>query len=273
MHCTGWRCHSQRRIIRLCLQCRSHNDRAADFERLTAVTAEILEIASPATLLVVLGLIGIHLERAFKVGEGPFTRSRFGMAFFWSGHFQLAVGLVLVLGAQIFGNWLHPFGFRLPYTSLHATPSPICGELRWLGLALVAAGTYAYAWSDLVVRKKGIFLHIAAFMLLWAEILVVQILDLHVSIDAVITILAVTSLLSHVRSLHCRTRTSLLDHCLASGCCWEYCPSDRNFVFVDHFGFRAVWIEQRHAGRSWAMLLTAFASREALINVDQHHCH
>ena len=29
------------------------------------------EIASPATLLVILGLLGIHLERAFAVGDGP----------------------------------------------------------------------------------------------------------------------------------------------------------------------------------------------------------
>ncbi len=159
------------------------------------------EIASPATLLVVLGLIGIHLERAFKVGEGPFNRGRFGMAFFWSGQVQLAAGLLLVLGAQIAGNWLYPFGFKSIYASLQATPSPICGELRWLALGLVAAGTYAYAWSDLVVRKKGVFLHIAAFMLLWLEVLVVQILDLQIGVDAIIAVLAVTSLLSHVAQL------------------------------------------------------------------------
>jgi WD domain, G-beta repeat len=51
------------------------------------------EIAAPSMLLVVLGLIGIHAERALPEGEGPFTRGRFGMAFFWSGQALLAGGL------------------------------------------------------------------------------------------------------------------------------------------------------------------------------------
>ncbi len=57
----------------------------------------------------VLGLIGLHLKRAFAEGEGPFTRRRFGMACFWSGQALLASGLLLLLGGQLAG-WLHgPF--------------------------------------------------------------------------------------------------------------------------------------------------------------------
>ena len=227
------------------------------------------EIASPATLLVVLGLIGIHLERAFKVGEGPFTRSRFGMAFFWSGQVQLAAGLLLVLGAQIAGNWLYPFGFKSIYASLQATPSPICGELRWLALALVAAGTYAYAWSDLVVRKKGVFLHVAAFMLLWLEVLVVQILDLQIGVDAIIAVLAVTSLLSHVAQLALPDKNQFTRSLPAFGLLLGMLPVMIGVVvFLDHFGVHAVWVDEPPR---WtfvgAMLLTAVASR-----VGAHQC-
>lgn len=156
------------------------------------------KIASPATMLVVLGLIGIHLERAFMIGDGPFTRAKFGLAFFWSGHVQLAIGLMLVLAAQVAVDWLCPFWFKSVYDALHATPSPICDRLRWLGLILVLAGTYGYVYSDQAVRKRGVFSHVAAFTVLWAEVLVVRILDLKLGVDAIIAILAVTSLLSHL---------------------------------------------------------------------------
>ncbi len=65
------------------------------------------EIAAPSTLLVCLGLVCIHAERIFAEGEGPFSRRRFGLAFFWSGHAVLGAGLLLLLGAQVWGNWLY----------------------------------------------------------------------------------------------------------------------------------------------------------------------
>jgi hypothetical protein len=227
------------------------------------------EIASPATLLVVLGLIGIHLERAFDVGTGPFSRRRFGMAFFWSGQIQLAAGLLLVLGAQVAGTWLYPFGVNSIYASLKATPSPICGELRWLALALVAAGTYAYAWSDLVVRKKGIFLHIAAFALLWLEVLVVQILDLPIGVDAIIAILAATSILSHVAQRALPETNQFTRSLPAFGLLPGMLPVVIGLVvFLDHFGVHAVWVDEPPR---WtfvgAMLLTALASR-----LGAHQC-
>ncbi len=221
------------------------------------------EIASPATLLAVLGLIGIHLERAFTAGEGPFSRKRFGMAFFWSGHVQLAAGLIMVLGAQVAGDWMYPFWFRSLYESLQATPSPVCGELRWLALCLVIGGTYAYTWSDLVVRKKGIFLHVAAFTLLWAEVLIVQLLNLQLGIDAIIAILAVTSLLSHLAQFLMDKENQYTRSLPAFGLLLGLLPVLMGFVvYLDHFGMQAVWHDEPPR---WAfvgaMLLTAVACR------------
>jgi hypothetical protein len=152
------------------------------------------EIASPATLLVVLGLLAIHAERAFPEQEGPFGRRRFGLAFFWSGHVLLAGGLLLVLGAQVAGDWLYQPVFEPIYQQLKAKPSPIVGDLRWLALALVVAGTYAYIYSDLVVRHVGVYVHIAAGTLLWALVLGLQLLHITLGIDALIAVLAATAL-------------------------------------------------------------------------------
>ena len=42
---------------------------------------KFFEITSPSLLLVVLGLIRLHAERAFPNIDSPFSRQRFGMAF------------------------------------------------------------------------------------------------------------------------------------------------------------------------------------------------
>lgn len=155
------------------------------------------EIAFPATLLVVLGVMAIHAERAFPEEEGPFGRRRFGMAFFRSGHVLLVAGLALVLGAEVAGDWLYKPFFGIVYQELGATPSPIVGELRWLALALVLTGTYAYIYSDLVVRHSGIYTHVAAGTLLWALVLGLQLLHIPMGIDVMISVLAVTSLITN----------------------------------------------------------------------------
>lgn len=152
------------------------------------------EIASPAALLVVLGLLGIHAERAFAEQEGPFGRRRFGLAFFWSGHALLAAGLLLVLGAEVAGDWLYKPVFQEVYERMDATPSPIIGELRWLALLLVVAGTYAYIYSDLVVRRVGVYVYIAAATLLWALVLGLQLLHIELGMAALIAVLALAAL-------------------------------------------------------------------------------
>jgi hypothetical protein len=155
---------------------------------------KFMEIAAPATMLVVLGLAGIHTERAFGENDGPFSRKRFGLAFFASGHLLLGSGLVMLFIAQLAGDWLYEAWFKSVYLSMNAVPSPICGELRWLALVLVLAGTYGYIYSDIVVRKHGAYIHFAAALLLWAEVLIVQLLRLELGIDEIISVLAATSL-------------------------------------------------------------------------------
>lgn len=203
------------------------------------------EIASPSTLLVILGLIGIHLERAFSPDEGPFSRQKFGMAFFWSGHVQLAAGLLLLLGAQVSGDWLYWTWFKPVFDSYQAVPSPVCGPLRWLAILLVLAGTYACIYSDLVVRRRGIFVNIAGALLLWAEVLIVQFLDLRLGVDAIIAIMAATSFLIHLAQLTRPRDTSFMRSFSAFGIVLGVVPVLIGLaVYFGNAGLNAVWVKE-----------------------------
>jgi hypothetical protein len=158
------------------------------------------EIASPAALLVVLGLIAIHAERAFPEIEGPFSRRRFGQAFFLSGHVLMAAGLLLILGAQLAGDWLYRPVFQPLYERWHLGPPAIVAE-RWgqlLALGMILAASYAYFYSDMVVRRVGFYVYLAVFTLLWAEMLVIELLAMRVTTEAAIVALALTGLAANL---------------------------------------------------------------------------
>lgn len=158
------------------------------------------EIASPAAFLVAIGMICLHVERAFPEMEGPFSRKSFGMAFFWSGHALLGGGLLLLLGAQIAGDWLYEPFFKQFYDHFEAGPPEIITE-RWaqlLALALVVAGGYAYLYSDVVVRRVGVYIYFAVFCLLWAEVLVINLFALSITTEIAIAALAATALLANL---------------------------------------------------------------------------
>jgi hypothetical protein len=158
--------------------------------------AEFWQITHPAILLTVLGLIALHMERAFPPAEeGAFTRKRFGLAFFWSGHVVLAAGLLLVLGAQLFGYFYNLYPAQLEAWGLQQ-PAPITSELslKLLALILVLAGTYAYFYSDLVVRRIGIYVYLGVLTLLWAELLAIDLLRIPLTEELAIVVLALTAL-------------------------------------------------------------------------------
>ncbi len=162
----------------------------------------LFEIAPAATLLVILGLASLHVERAFPNAEGPFSRRQFGMAFFWSGHALLGAGLLLLLGAQLFG-WLHDLFAHTwnlqAYEVLRDRPAIVAEHpLKVLALILVLGGTYAYLYSDIVVRRVGVYVYFAVFTLLWAEVLVIDLLNVPVGMELAIAALALTALAANL---------------------------------------------------------------------------
>lgn len=221
------------------------------------------EIASPATLLLFLGLAAIHSERAFPAQDGPFSRQRFGLAFFRSGHVLMAGGLLMLLGAKLAGDWLYEPLFRSTFEAKALAVSPICNELQWLALSLVLLSTYGYVYSDIVVKRVGNFIHIAAMTLLWAEMLGVEMLDLKLGLDAVIAVLAVTSLAVNLLQSSLTRDLKLTRSFPLFGLLLGLAPV--MLGTVQHFrfmGLRGVW---SGAEPQWsfvgAMLLAAAASR------------
>ncbi len=153
------------------------------------------EIAAPVTLLVILSLVCLHAERAFPPADDtPFSRRRFGMAFYWCAQGLLAGGLLVLLGAQLIG-WLHEpllrhVGFVKPAVAERA-------YLPWT-IALVLAGTYALVYSDLVVRRIGVYIYLAAVTLLWAEVQLLVLLNFAGSEAVIIVTLALTALAANL---------------------------------------------------------------------------
>src|SRR5205807_933067 len=70
--------------------------------------------------------------------------------------------------------------------------------LRWWALGLVAATTYAYLYSDLVVRRIGVYVYLAAFTLLWGEVLAIDLLHLAAQPIALIVALSLTGLIANL---------------------------------------------------------------------------
>ena len=131
---------------------------------LLAEVGMVSELSSLCLVLMGLGLVSIHAERAFAP-DGEFARARFGMPLFWSGHVQLAAALLILLGTQS-ANWL--FGDSLRETwqfTLIADEFLLAGGL-WL------AGMYAYLYSDIVVRRVGIYTMLAAVCMIMSEVTV-----------------------------------------------------------------------------------------------------
>ncbi|HKI20215.1 MAG TPA: hypothetical protein VKA15_20160, partial [Isosphaeraceae bacterium] len=148
--------------------------------------------------LMALGLISIHAERAFPPEGEPFTRARFGMPLFWSGHVQLGLAALTLLGSQIV-LWL-----ARPDRAL----IPIVWQGNWLTASSLAAGalwlvlTYGYLYSDIVVRRSGIYSYLAAFCFLMAEITVV---GFNLQLEWLIAFLALTAVAANLVRVYVAT--------------------------------------------------------------------
>ncbi|MEM6798889.1 MAG: hypothetical protein AAF589_05190, partial [Planctomycetota bacterium] len=136
------------------------------------------EVLSPSAFLVGLGLVAIHAERLFAPGDGDFGRENFGKAFFRAGHVALMSGLAVLMGGRLVGRfyaWFEPLGvFALPDVAVETGP-------QFYALGLVAAATYAYGYSQLVVDRRGAYAYPAIFTLIWAQVIALGALAVPVS--------------------------------------------------------------------------------------------
>jgi hypothetical protein len=95
------------------------------------------------------------------------------------------------------------FKQTLPLRGLLLIPPAIITEheLRLLSLALVLAGMAAYLYSDIVVRRVGFYIYLAIFNLLWAEAIIISLLEVDIALELVIVSLALTALAANLLQL------------------------------------------------------------------------
>jgi hypothetical protein len=169
---------------------------------------QVGELLYPVTMLIVLSLVCLHAERAFPPEDAsPFARRRFGMAFYWCAQALLFAGLTMLLWSQLLG-WLHgPL-------QLHqlGIAMPLAAERGYLPLTLtlVLLGTYALVYSDVVVRRIGVYLYLAAITLLWAEIQLLVLLEFADSAAIVIVTLALTALAVNIVQVQFQAKRDFL---------------------------------------------------------------
>jgi hypothetical protein len=160
---------------------------------LLADLGKITDATFLSLFFMVIGLASIHAERAFSPSDtDTFTRRRFGLPLFWSGHVQVAVSLLILLGSQIL-DWLFDPALALLNWEWHR---PLLTENQLLAGGLWLAATYVYLYSDIVVRKIGVYLALAGFSLVMAE--VTLLLGFNVQTEWVIAVLALTALAFNV---------------------------------------------------------------------------
>jgi hypothetical protein len=118
-----------------------------------------------------LALVSIHAERAFPPEGEPFDRKRFGLPLFWSGHVQLAAAVLTLAGSQLiallFAKPNQFLGWDWTWTGNFLTNS------YWLAGGVWLAAAYAYFYSDLVVRRVGLYIYMAAACLVAAELTII----------------------------------------------------------------------------------------------------
>jgi hypothetical protein len=155
-----------------------------------------LSLASNVTTvslaLMALALISIHAERAFDVKAAVFTRGQYGLPLFWSGHIQLAASLLLLLACQIPGWMAGPASIFLDSSWVENS----LGQRFLLCAGLWLVGAYAYLYSDIVVRRIGVYAFLAGFCLVMAQ--VTLIVGFEISTETVIILLSITALAATV---------------------------------------------------------------------------
>jgi len=150
------------------------------------------EIVAPSTLLVVLGMICIHLERAFAVGKGPFSRDQFGREFFRAGHIVMSVGLGVLFVGRLCGRFYDPYLMNWGLLEMPAVATE--AHLKLIALALTLCGAWSYLYSQLVVRPQGRYLTSAAITLLWNGVILLDVLAIPFTMSLLVLLTAASAL-------------------------------------------------------------------------------
>lgn len=140
--------------------------------------------------LLALSLVSIHAERMFPLDAECFSRPRYGLPLFWCGHAQLGIALILLGSTQALDLFLDPLS---DVWGLHWVGN-LLTHSSWLAGALWLVGAYAYLYSDIVVRRVGVYVYLAATCF---ALSLVTLAGFAVDAEWLIVILALAGLVVH----------------------------------------------------------------------------
>lgn len=167
------------------------------------------EVLGPSTFLVLLGMVCVHVERLFTQEPSPFSRDNFGKAFFRSGHVMLGGGLALLLGGRLAGWMYEPLLASQNWFDMPGVSS--VGSMKLVALLLALGGTYTYVYSQLVSGRGRRYALSAVMSLLWSEVILLDLLAVHVTESVLLVSLASTALAANFAAGLNRRRDEALD--------------------------------------------------------------
>lgn len=150
------------------------------------------EVLSPSMLLVGIGVLCVHAERLFASGDGPFSREKFGLAFFRSGHVAMSSGLAVLLGGRLVGRLYDPLFSRFDLFSMPTVAT--VANMKLFALALAVVGAYTYLYSLLVTKRGSRYAYSAILMLLWCEVIALDLFQVALTEQLLVALLASTAL-------------------------------------------------------------------------------
>lgn len=152
------------------------------------------EIMSPSTFLVALGMICIHVERAFAPDKGPFSRANFGRTFFHAGHVVMGLGLTVLLVGRVAGRFYETLFADLGWFAMPEVATQ--ANLKLLAILLALGAAYSYVYSQFVVQAKGRYLASSLLTLGWAAIILLDLLQIPFTMQLVMLMTSVAALLA-----------------------------------------------------------------------------
>jgi hypothetical protein len=157
------------------------------------------EITSPSALLMVIGMVCIHAERLFPMNDGPFSRAKFGTAFFRAGHMALAMGMSILISGHLVGWVYEPL-----FAEFGWFPEPAVAtqtNLKVIALMLSIAAAYSYLYSQIVVADRGRYTASAIATLLWCGLITMDLLAIPFTMEVAALIAAGGALLASLPAL------------------------------------------------------------------------
>lgn len=162
--------------------------------------ARFWEGAAVSSLLIAIGAVAIHAERAFVPGDGPFNREDFGRAFYRAGHCVLLGGLFVLVSWTV-SSWTYGGVLSDLWSLWRNGPLPFdepslvtSTKLKMLAVGLCLGATYLYGYSYLFVTRQAVWVCGGIATFLWAEVMFVDALPVPVTAELIMLVVAVTAI-------------------------------------------------------------------------------